>query len=75
MAGNDLIPENDDGWDVKRTAAFLGIAVQTLYNWSSLDKGPRPRRVGSRLIYSPRAVIHWREHDCNKTRHQVLYGN
>ena len=32
-------------------AAYLGITVQTLCNWASLNRGPRVVVIGSRAFY------------------------
>ncbi|TPF96839.1 hypothetical protein EP30_05315 [Bifidobacterium sp. UTCIF-39] len=69
---NTTIPA--DGWDIQRTAAFLGLKVKTLYNWAYLDKPPIPRRVGSRLVYAPEEVIAFRDGTCRRTRRQIVNG-
>lgn len=54
------IPESMNGyeatWTTRQTAAFLGIAMSTLYNMISLGKFPRPRKQGRRNAFIPSEV-------------------
>ena len=40
-------------------AAYLGVPVQTLYQWRRKRTGPAGRRVGRHLRYDPAAVRAW----------------
>jgi predicted DNA-binding transcriptional regulator AlpA len=46
-------------WGVKDVADYLGIPVQTLYQWRTKGYGPRGRRVGKYVRYVPADVIEW----------------
>jgi excisionase family DNA binding protein len=48
-------------WTVDDVAAFLGVPVQTLYQWRYLQSGPPAYRVGRHLRYDPSAVRTWLE--------------
>ncbi len=48
-------------WTVDDLAAFLGVPVQTLYQWRYLQSGPPAYRVGRHLRYDPSAVRSWLE--------------
>lgn len=44
---------------VPEVAEFLGVPVQTLYQWRTLSKGPRGIRVGKHLRYRWADVESW----------------
>lgn len=46
-------------WTVDDVAMYLGIPVQTLYQWRRKNVGPRGRRVGKHLRYDPEDVQAW----------------
>ena len=46
-------------WTVEDVSGFLGIPVQTLYQWRSKNYGPQARRVGKYLRYRPEDVCAW----------------
>ncbi len=48
-------------WTVDDVAAYLGVPVQTLYQWRYLQSGPPAYRVGRHLRYDPSAVLSWLE--------------
>ena len=48
-------------WTPEDLADYLGIPVQTLYQWRRKGTGPRGRRVGRHLRYDPTVVRHWFE--------------
>lgn len=48
-------------WTVDDVAAYLGVPVQTLYQWRYLQSGPPAYRVGRHLRYDPAAVRSWLE--------------
>lgn len=53
-------PRPDHLWNVRETAALLGIPESTLYYWSyRAEGGPPILRIGRCLRYSPRSVIEW----------------
>jgi excisionase family DNA binding protein len=48
-------------WTVEDVAAYLGVPVQTLYQWRRKGTGPVGRRVGKYLRYDPQTVREWFE--------------
>lgn len=46
-------------WSVKEVSEYLGIPVQTLYQWRYLGLGPRAYRCGRHLRYDPAEVARW----------------
>jgi excisionase family DNA binding protein len=44
---------------VNEVAEFLGIEVQTLYNWRTQKRGPRSSRIGGRVRYRWADVEAW----------------
>lgn len=50
ISPGDLIDEHE-------AAAILSLSVQTLRNWRWQHKGPRTRKIGSRLVRYHRADL------------------
>lgn len=50
---------NTRTWTVNDVADFLGVPVQTLYQWRSHRCGPPAYRVGKHLRYLPAEVMDW----------------
>ena len=46
-------------WTPTDVATYLGVPVQTLYQWRRKHAGPPGRRVGRHLRYEPSAVRKW----------------
>jgi excisionase family DNA binding protein len=46
-------------WTVDDVAEFLGVPVNTLYQWRYRRTGPRASRVGRHLRYDPADVRAW----------------
>lgn len=46
-------------WTPDDVARYLGIPVQTLYQWRRKRTGPPCRRLGRHLRYDPAAVREW----------------
>lgn len=46
-------------WTVHDVAEFLGLPVQTLYQWRHAGCGPPAYRVGRHLRYLPDEVMTW----------------
>lgn len=46
-------------WTPTDVATYLGIPVQTLYQWRRKGLGPAGHRVGRHLRYEPGAVRAW----------------
>jgi predicted DNA-binding transcriptional regulator AlpA len=44
---------------VQDVAEYLGVPVQTLYDWRCKGYGPRGKRVGKYLRYDPAEVRRW----------------
>ncbi|HUT79041.1 MAG TPA: helix-turn-helix domain-containing protein [Polyangia bacterium] len=63
----------------KRTAAMLGIQLQTLRRWRYEGKGPRHIRMGfnkgSRVAYRLVDIVEWIEkHTFSSTAHETVSG-
>jgi excisionase family DNA binding protein len=48
-------------WGPDEVSSYLGVPVQTLYQWRRKGVGPVGRRVGKHLRWSPAAVRAWFE--------------
>lgn len=48
-------------WTVEDVSAFLGVPVNTLYQWRHRGYGPAARRVGRYIRYKQTDVIAWVE--------------
>jgi excisionase family DNA binding protein len=48
-------------WSVQDVSAYLGVPVDTIYQWRSQGTGPPGRRMGKRLRYRPQDVRDWVE--------------
>ena len=48
-------------WTVHDLSVFLGVPVQTLYQWRYMRIGPPAYRVGRHVRYDPAAVRTWLE--------------
>jgi excisionase family DNA binding protein len=46
-------------WGVKEVAAYLGVPVQTVYQWRTTRYGPAGVRVGRYVRYRPEDVRAW----------------
>jgi excisionase family DNA binding protein len=46
-------------WGVEDVSEYLGIPVQTLYQWRTKGYGPAGRRVGKYVRFEPDAVRAW----------------
>ena len=46
-------------WTPEDVSAYLGVPVQTLYQWRRKGFGPQARRVGKHLRWDPAAVRAW----------------
>jgi predicted DNA-binding transcriptional regulator AlpA len=46
-------------WSVDDVSAFLGVPVETLYQWRKRHYGPRAGRVGRHLRYEQDEVRAW----------------
>jgi predicted DNA-binding transcriptional regulator AlpA len=46
-------------WGVDQVSAFLGVPVETLYQWRKRKYGPPSARVGRHLRYDPADVRAW----------------
>ncbi|MDX8146513.1 helix-turn-helix domain-containing protein [Lentzea sp. BCCO 10_0061] len=46
-------------WTINDVADFLGIPVQTLYQWRTRKYGPPGRRIGKYVRYIPDEVKTW----------------
>ena len=52
-------------WTVEDVSEFLGIPVNTLYQWRHRGYGPSARRVGRYIRYKAADVVAWVESlDC-----------
>ncbi|KOX12788.1 excisionase [Saccharothrix sp. NRRL B-16348] len=48
-------------WGMKEVADFLGVPVNTLYQWRSKNYGPPGKRVGKYVRFVPDQVKAWFE--------------
>lgn len=46
-------------WGIKEVAAYLGVPVQTIYQWRSKGYGPPGCRMGKYVRYRPEDVMQW----------------
>ncbi len=46
-------------WTPTDVADFLGVPIQTIYQWRSRGTGPAGRRIGKHLRYKPDDVEAW----------------
>ncbi len=46
-------------WTIQDLAEFLGVPVNTLYQWRSKGYGPQGRRIGKYVRYRPQDVHTW----------------
>lgn len=52
----------------RETAEILGVSVKTLRNWRALGKGPRPIRVGGKVLYREDEVARWERMKTDRRR-------
>jgi excisionase family DNA binding protein len=50
---------NERLWGVKDVAEYLGIPVQTIYQWRTKSYGPPGRRIGKHVRFVPEEVRAW----------------
>ena len=48
-------------WTVEDVSKFLGVPVNTLYQWRHRGYGPAARRVGRYIRYKAADVVAWVE--------------
>ncbi|GAA3857582.1 hypothetical protein GCM10022243_23890 [Saccharothrix violaceirubra] len=46
-------------WGMKEVAEFLGVPVNTLYQWRTKNYGPPGKRVGKYVRFVPDQVRAW----------------
>jgi predicted DNA-binding transcriptional regulator AlpA len=56
-----IVNKTERLWGVEDVAAFLGVPVNTLYQWRHQGLGPKSRRVGRYIRYDPDDVRKWFE--------------
>jgi hypothetical protein len=56
MSGSEIVDPDDVGISESKTAKILNVKVPTLATWRSLGKGPRFRKIGRRIEYTPRFI-------------------
>jgi hypothetical protein len=52
---------DDVGLSDKRTAEILGVLPETLATWRSQGRGPRYRKSGRRVEYTPRFIKEYQQ--------------
>jgi hypothetical protein len=52
---------DDAGVSEERTAGILGVTLGTLATWRSKGRGPKYRKVGRRVEYTPRFIREFQE--------------
>lgn len=55
MTNSDLDPL----WSIEDVSAYLGVPVNTLYQWRTRDYGPKGGRVGRYIRYRASEVVAW----------------
>ncbi|TWP53209.1 helix-turn-helix domain-containing protein [Lentzea tibetensis] len=50
---------NESLWNIDQVAAYLGVAVATIYTWRTKKYGPVGRRVGKHVRWDPQVVKDW----------------
>lgn len=58
MGGKD-VQVKERLWTVQDVSDYLGVPVQTLYQWRTKCYGPPARRIGRYLRYRPIDVRTW----------------
>jgi DNA-binding transcriptional MerR regulator len=58
-----LAGSGDRLWSIGDVSRFLGIPVNTLYQWRHHGIGPRAYRVGRHLRYDPAELRRWLNED------------
>ncbi|ACU35245.1 MULTISPECIES: helix-turn-helix domain-containing protein [Actinosynnema] len=48
-------------WSVQDVADFLGVPVNTLYQWRTRNYGPPGKRIGKYVRFDPEQVRAWFE--------------
>lgn len=46
-------------WSLKELADYLGIPVQTIYQWRTKKYGPPGKRIGKHVKFRPEDVYEW----------------
>lgn len=46
-------------WSIQDLADYLGVPVQTVYQWRMKDYGPRGVKVGKHVRFRPAEVERW----------------
>lgn len=46
-------------WSTQELADFLGLPVQTIYQWRKRNYGPTGRKMGRHIRYRPSEVERW----------------
>jgi len=46
-------------WSPKQVAEYLGVPVQTIYQWRTRSYGPPGTRIGKHVRYRPADVEAW----------------
>lgn len=59
-------------WGTKQVAHYLGVPVQTLYQWRMRGYGPPGSKIGKHLRYESAEVVAWfksqRRNDSNRVK-------
>ena len=50
---------HDPLWTIQEVATFLGIPVQTIYDWRCKGEGPPSLKIGRLLRYKETDVFAW----------------
>jgi len=58
------VDEDEELWNHEQTAAYLGIAPQTLYLLNHQRKGPKRYKVGRYNRYRKSDINQWLETQC-----------
>lgn len=57
--GIQMCNRHDPLWTIQEVATFLGIPVQTIYDWRCKGEGPPALKIGRLLRYKETEVFAW----------------
>lgn len=61
---------SEDILTTKQAAAFLGVALSTMYELIRTGQAPPHRKVGNRARFSKRALLEWLEQPAGTETHR-----
>jgi transposase-like protein len=61
MDGNQIFDPDDAGLSNEQTATILGVKPETLATWRSQGRGPKYRKTGRHVEYTPRFIKEYQQ--------------